>query len=98
MEPSAARQCGQKALRRRDDMRMLLVSAAVLGLTASASFAAESGPMMLTDAQMDGVTAGQQEGLVNIDVGNVQVAASIGVNAGVCVIVRDCEPSGENRA
>jgi hypothetical protein len=78
-------------------MKTLLVSAAVLGLTASASFAAENGPMMLTDAQMDGVTAGQQSGLVNVDAGNVQVAVPVGLNAGVCVIVERCTPTGEVR-
>jgi hypothetical protein len=40
-------------------MKTLLVSAAVLGLTTSASFAAESGPVMLTAHQLDGVVAGQ---------------------------------------
>jgi hypothetical protein len=70
-------------------MKTLLASVAVLGLTASAAFATESGPLLLTEGQMDGVTAGvDQDGLINV--GNVQVA--VPVQAGVCVIVERCEP------
>jgi len=70
---------------------MLVVSAAVLGLTASASFAAESGPLLLTEDQMDGVTAGvaTQEGLINV--GDVSVA--VPVSANVCAIVENCTPT-----
>jgi hypothetical protein len=59
-------------------------------LTASASLAAESSPLVLTDGQMDGVTAGvaTQEGLINV--GDVGVAVPIQVN--VCAIVRNCTP------
>jgi hypothetical protein len=34
-------------------------------------------PADLTDAEIDAVAGGQQEGLVNIDVGNVQVAVPV---------------------
>ncbi len=40
-------------------MRTLLVSALALGLTASVSLAAEPSRTMLTDDQMDSITAGQ---------------------------------------
>jgi hypothetical protein len=40
-------------------MKTLLVSAAVLGLTATGSLAADRGPLTLTNTQMDYVTAGQ---------------------------------------
>jgi hypothetical protein len=66
-------------------MKSMIVSAAIFGLTASTSFAGElSGPVELTDAQMDAVNAGA---LINavlvdvVDVRNVQVA--IPVNAAV---------------
>jgi hypothetical protein len=76
-------------------MKTLLVSAAVLGLTASASLAAESGPLLLTEDQMDGVTAGvaTQEGLINV--GDVGVAVPI--QADVCVIVRNCTPQNSDQ-
>jgi uncharacterized protein (DUF3084 family) len=60
----------------------------------------------LTDTQMDGITAGQQSGLVNIDrvLNNNNVVVAIPVNANVaanvCVIARGCtitDPSAEQR-
>jgi hypothetical protein len=71
-------------------MKMTLAAAAILAFTASGAFAAE--PVELTDAQMDGVTAG----LVTVvafdvvDINNntvaVPVQATIPVAANVCAI------------
>jgi hypothetical protein len=65
-------------------MKTLLFSAAILGLTASASFATE--PVQLTNEQMDGVRAGALIYLrVVADVNNNNVA--VPVNAAVAANV-----------
>jgi hypothetical protein len=71
-------------------MKTLLFSAAILGLTASASFATE--PVTLTDEQMDNVNAGASCTLVScillrdvVDVNNNNVAVPI--NAAVAANV-----------
>jgi hypothetical protein len=74
-------------------MKTLLVSAAVLGLTATGSLAADRGPLTLTNTQMDYVTAGQL-----IDLSQTQIAVAIPVNAnvGVCAIAETCGPVTTN--
>jgi hypothetical protein len=68
------------------NMKTLLVSAAVLGLTASASVAAEmqkisnSSPMVLTDTQLAGVAAGALVNVVAVDVVDAVVAATVQAN------------------
>ena len=76
-------------------MRICIVAAAAaLGLS-SFALAEEpvrtiTGPVELTDAQMDGVTAGQ---LVEIELERVTVAVPVNASvAGVCVIVDRCNP------
>jgi hypothetical protein len=55
---------GAPCIRRVNPMKSMLLSATILGLAASSSFAAEavkgpdSGPLVLTDAQLDKVTGG----------------------------------------
>jgi len=70
-------------------MKTLLASAAILGLATSAALGAEHRPVMLTDSQMDKITAGA---LINVLVltgdiasGNA-VLVQIPVNAGVCAV------------
>jgi hypothetical protein len=63
-------------------MKAMIVSAMALGLTASASFAAE--PMKLTAAQMDGITAGA---LANVNATALNnVSANVPVSANVAVL------------
>lgn len=69
-------------------MKTLLASVAILGLAGSATFAAESDVLMLTDDQMDGVTAGQPPNGALINVSDINVG--VPVQAGVCVIVERC--------
>jgi hypothetical protein len=75
-------------------MKSAIVAAAILGLTASGSFAAETSvaPLELTDAQMDGVTAGQGCTLVscidvNIEVQNNEIVKNVQVAATAAVAV-----------
>ena len=68
-------------------MRTVLVSALVLGLTASASLAGE--PVELTAGQMDSVKADQifRGGLLNVSVRNVRVLEDVDIAAPISVDV-----------
>jgi hypothetical protein len=69
-------------------MKALLASVAILGLAGSAAFATESDVLVLTDADMDTVTAGQPPNGALINVSDINVG--VPVQAGVCVIVERC--------
>jgi len=70
-------------------VKTLLASVAILGLTASASFAGE--PVELTEAQMDGVNAGALVNVVAVDVvdvetGDILRTVFVPVNAQIAVL------------
>jgi hypothetical protein len=68
-------------------MKSMIVSAVILGMTASTSFAGGvSGAVELTDAQMDAVNAGALVTVVDVvDIENNQVQVAIPVNAAVAI-------------
>ena len=96
---------GVRNLIRRESMKMILVSALALGAMTSVALAAEptkptpaqAGPVELTDAQMDGVTAGQV--VVNdvVDVGNVAVGIPVNAAANVCAVIAACRAEAQQR-
>jgi len=62
-------------------MKSMIVSAVILGMTASTSFAGGvSGAVELTDAQMDAVNAGALVNVVAVDVVDAVVAATVQAN------------------
>jgi len=73
-------------------MKSAIVAAAILGLTASGSLAAEMSvaPLELTDAQMDGVTAGLVTvvavDVVDIETGDILRTVFVPVNAQIAVL------------
>ena len=68
-------------------MKTVLVSALVLGLTASAGLAGE--PAKLTAGQMDSVKAGQifRGGLLNVNVRDVEVVKDVNIGIPINVDV-----------
>ena len=62
-------------------MKTILASALALGLMTSAALAA---PAKLTDAQMDGVKAGQSVNVATGGLVNLAVGALVGAGTAVC--------------
>jgi hypothetical protein len=50
----------------------------------------QAGPVKLTDAQMDGITAGQ---LVEVSRNDIAVQVPVSANIQACVIVEQCRPT-----
>jgi hypothetical protein len=42
-------------------------------------------PVKMTDVQMDAITGGQQEGLINVSLDNVEIVKNVNVGANVIV-------------
>jgi hypothetical protein len=83
-------------------MKTIVVSVLAMGAMTSIALAAgptspQTGPVKLTDAQMDGVTAGQV--VVNdvVDVGNVAVGIPVNAAANVCAVIAACRADAQQR-
>jgi hypothetical protein len=76
-------------------MKTIVVSVLAMGAMTSVALAAEptspqTGPVKLTEAQMDGITAGQ---LVEVSRNDIAVQVPVSANIQACVVVERCSPT-----